>query len=216
MNGVRWSRPGDEPALRALWKTVFGDEDKFLDLFFREVYAPGSAAVAETDGVIVASAYVIPFGSRRYIYAVGTHPEHRGQGHGRAVTLFAADGKASYLSPADPALRDWYISAMGAVPVSRRWELIAPKYLRPIPAEEYVRRRETLLADTPHAEYPPAVLRLFEQYGGFYEYTADGGGVCAVENSGAVAELLPPLPGGEVYVLGLNGAESLHWGLTLA
>ena len=216
ISSVRRSRPGDETGLRALWKLGFGDGDEFLDVFFGEVYTVGSAAVAEEDGQIVSAAYVVPFGDKRYIYAVATHPDFRGRGYGRAVTLAAADGKPAYLCPADPGLRDWYISVTDAVPASRRWALIAPQYLRSIPREEYVRRRESILAGTPHPEYPPAILDLFQLNGDFYEYTNDGGGICAVEKNGAVAELLPPLPGGDVYLLGLHGAPPLYWGLTLA
>ena len=32
MSGPRFSRPGDEPGLRELWKRVFGDSDAFLDM----------------------------------------------------------------------------------------------------------------------------------------------------------------------------------------
>jgi hypothetical protein len=46
MNGIpRPSRPGEEAALRQLWKLVFGDSDAFLDRFFSLVYTPGMAWV---------------------------------------------------------------------------------------------------------------------------------------------------------------------------
>ena len=80
-NGPRFSRPGDEPGLRELWKRVFGDSDAFLDLFFREIYVPGMAALVEEGGRIVSAAYCVPFGEARYIYAVATAPEHRGRGY---------------------------------------------------------------------------------------------------------------------------------------
>lgn len=208
----RRARIGDEAALMALWKTVFGAEDEaFAALFFRTVYAPENTAVIEADGKIVSCAYAIAFGGARYIYAVSTHPDYRSRGFGRAVTLAAADGGSAYLSPADEKLRAWYEKSMGAYPVSRR-ALRSPRgELRELTAEEYIARREALLADTPHAEYSDAIAALFLLSGKFY---ADELGVLAVED-GKIKESLPVGEGKEVYVLGLNGAPPLYWGLTL-
>ena len=213
MTGPRFSRSGDEAGLRALWKQVFGDRNVFLDTFFREIYVPGMAAVMEDEGVIVSAAYCVPFGAARYIYAVATDPAYRGRGCGRAVTLAAADGKEAYLCPASPALRAWYMDAMGAVPAAFRPPLSPAGTLTPISAEEYVRRREALLGDRPHAEYPPGILALYALDGGFY--TDENGAVCAVSRDGTVNELLPCPEGGEVYILALNGAGPIYWGLTL-
>ena len=50
------SRPGDEPALRALWQDVFGDGKDFLDDFFRLIYRPGMAQTAwAEDGTLAAA-----------------------------------------------------------------------------------------------------------------------------------------------------------------
>ncbi len=35
----RPSRKGDENALKALWREVFGDTDEYIDAFFQNVYA---------------------------------------------------------------------------------------------------------------------------------------------------------------------------------
>ena len=53
MTEFRFSRPGDEPALKDLWRAVFGPEEDFIELFFREAYTPGCAAVACSGGEIV-------------------------------------------------------------------------------------------------------------------------------------------------------------------
>ena len=81
----RPSRVGEERALKALWKEVFGDSDEYIDTFFREVYRPGMASVIEENGEIAAAAYAVPFGKYRYIYAVATKPEYRGRGYARKV-----------------------------------------------------------------------------------------------------------------------------------
>ena len=105
MSAPRPSRKGDEAALKRLWQEVFGDEDAYIDAFFREIYRPGMASVIEENGEIAAAAYAVPFGKYRYIYAVATKPEFRGRGYGKAVTLAASGGETAYLCPADATLR---------------------------------------------------------------------------------------------------------------
>ena len=129
------------------------------------------------------------------------------------MTLSAADGRPAYLYPADEKLREWYIRSMGAVPVSFRPALTATAGLIPISGEEYARRREKLLSGVPHTVYSTGILRFFSLFGGFY--ADDRGGIRALED-GEVLEGLPCPEGGEPYILGLNGAEPLYWGLTLA
>ena len=55
----RPSRVGEERALKALWKEVFGDSDEYIDTFFREVYHPGMASGIEENGEIAAAAYAV-------------------------------------------------------------------------------------------------------------------------------------------------------------
>lgn len=211
MTRIRPSRLSDREALQALWKMVFGDDDRYIETFFRLFFGPGTAAVAESEGQITAAAHCIPFGSARYIYAVATHPLWRGRGLGRAVTLAAAGSGPAYLCPADRTLMDWYIS-MGARIVSFRRLSPLPAALAPIAPAEYAARRERLLAGTPHAGYSPAILELFSLDGGFY--AGPDNSLWAVEN-GSVREALPTAPGGEPYILGFNNAPPLYWGLTL-
>ena len=86
----RPSCKGDENALKALWREVFGDTDEYIDAFFQNVYQPGMASVIEEDGTVVAAAYAVPFGAVRYIFAVATRPKYRGRGYGRAVVYHCA------------------------------------------------------------------------------------------------------------------------------
>ena len=212
MSTLRFSVPGDEPGLKALWEAVFGDDPAYIDPFFREIYVPGMAALAEEDGGIVSAAYAVPFGNYRYIYAVATLPAYRGRGLGRAVTLLAADGKPAFLCPAEPSLFHWYQREMNARPVSRRNLPSLPEDRTSIEPEEFARRREILLAGTPHPSYSPGILALFSLGGEFF---LCGDGSVGAAADGVVKEYLPAKPGGETYILGLNGAEPLYWGLTL-
>jgi len=208
----RPSRPGDEGALRRLWQTVFGDDDAFLDVFFREIYIPGMAFVIEDGGVIAAASYAVPFGAYRYIYAVATHPVCRGRGYGRAVTLAAAGDGPAYLHPAGEDLQRWYAD-MGFVPVSWRRTTAAPGDLTPLTPAEYDARREALLSGTPHASYSPGILALFGLGGGFYADRDDR--LWAIGADGSVQERLPAPAGGEPYIYAIGTQEPLYWGLTL-
>ncbi len=207
----RHSRPGDEAGLKTLWKAVFGDAEDFIDAFFALVYQPGMASLIEEGGEIVSAAYAIPLKNAIYIYGVATLPAFRGRGFGKAVTLAAAGGGPAYLFPAEAGLRDWYAREMGAVTVSWRPCIAVPETQRRITAGEYATAREVLLKNVPHAVYPLSVLRWFEADGGrFYRC---GAGICA-SDSGGVKEVLPGMTGGD-YVMGINGAPPLYFGLVL-
>ena len=71
-------------SLRRLWKTVFGDTDAFLDSFFAAAYSPERCRYFERNGEAVCALYWFDCsyegGKLAYIYAVATHPDHRGQG----------------------------------------------------------------------------------------------------------------------------------------
>lgn len=210
-NTPRPSRPGEEAALRQLWKTVFGDSDAFLDRFFSLVYTPGMAWVIDEVDEIVSAAYAIPLENAVYIYAVATHPKCRGKGYGKAVTLAAAQGKPAYLYPAETSLRDWYAREMGAVTVSWRPDFPAQASGQRITAEEYNRRREAILTGVPHAVYTTEALQLFEFAG---EFRATEDGIYAREPDGTVKESLPcSTENGVPFVMGINNAPPMYWGL---
>lgn len=208
----RPSRKDDEKSLKALWHEVFGDTDVYIDTFFRELYRPGMASVVEEDGKIVAAAYTVPFGAVRYIFAVATKPEYRGRGYGRAVVLAAAGGEPAYLCPASATLRCWYALTMRAKTVSYRSNAPLPAVCRKITAEEFRARREVWLDGIPHAKYSDGILRLFSVTGEFF--CGEHGDIYAVDG-GRVCEALPARAGDEPFLMGLNGAEPIYWGLAL-
>jgi len=124
---IRPSRPGDEPQLRAIWKTVFGDGDAYIGGWFGRMYAPGDALVCEADGRLVSSAYVAELGGLSapgaacvpvcVVYALGTLPEYRGRGAGADVTRAALERclarGAGVICPAEPSLFGYYAARCG-------------------------------------------------------------------------------------------------------
>ena len=70
--------------LKQLWKTVFGDTDTFIDTFFQVAFSPDRCRYVEENGNIICALYwfdcAYDSGKLAYIYAVATHPEHRGKG----------------------------------------------------------------------------------------------------------------------------------------
>lgn len=70
--------------LKKLWKTVFGDPDSFIDTFFDIAFSPDRCRYVEENGRIISALYWFDCefsgGKLAYIYAVATHPDHRGKG----------------------------------------------------------------------------------------------------------------------------------------
>ena len=119
---IRPSVPGDEDGLKALWKTVFGDEDGYINSFFELLYKPGMARVSTDGDRIVSAAHILSLGELTdgdsslpcsVIYALATLPEYRGQGRGRRVLEDAVKSSSgpTLIVPAEPSLFDYYKSS---------------------------------------------------------------------------------------------------------
>lgn len=71
-------------SLKALWNIVFGDPEAFIDAFFEIAFSPDRCRFFVQDGQIVSALYWFDCsykgGKLAYIYAVATHPDHRGNG----------------------------------------------------------------------------------------------------------------------------------------
>ena len=178
---LRCSRPGDEPALKALWKLVFGDGDALIGAFFDTLYVPGGAVVAVQGGEILSAAHLLRGVTLRsaagdgtpaaYFYALATLPQERGRGLGRAVTaecirLSRDRGETFCLMPGDEGLRRWYAQSCGLTDMSRREQHtltgISPGesgIVRPLTPAQYRARREAFLAGTAHADLPENFFR---------------------------------------------------------
>lgn len=149
----------DIPALKALWKEAFSDEDEFIDVFFKTAFSPSRAKIMRDNGVPVSVLYwfdsFIGDFKIAYVYAVATALTHRGRGIAGAVledlhTHLADSGyDGAILVPARESLFGFY----------EKFGYSSPTYVsetevdagesgipcRKIGADEYARERRKLL-----------------------------------------------------------------------
>ena len=146
--------------LKDLWQLAFGDGEAFIDLFFRTGFSPERCLYLTENGQVTAALYWLDCEYRgqkqAYIYAVATHPEHRGKGLCRKLMDMTHEGlkeqgyHAALLRPADDGLRRMY-RKMGYRVVTgvTEFEVEAgePVVLRQINAREYEQRRRSCLPE---------------------------------------------------------------------
>ena len=147
-------------SLKALWKTVFGDTDAFIDSFFRIAYSPDRCRFIEENGEAICALYWFDCsysgGKLAYIYAVATHPDHRGKGLCRQLmdrthaVLKQQGYAAAMLRPADSGLRRMY-ETMGYRDATRVSEFTCTAGtalpLRKLGKEEYAALRRQYLPE---------------------------------------------------------------------
>ena len=148
----------DIPALRALWKEAFSDTDDFLDLFFREAFAPERALAVKEGNAVLAALYWFDCICEKapcvYVYAVATKKEHRGKGICRFLMAklhqeMDSLGKSAVLVPADEGLRPFY-ARLGYRNFGGRDEIFchaegAPVAAEKLSADDYMQKRRQLL-----------------------------------------------------------------------
>lgn len=147
--------------LKQLWNLAFGDGEEFIELFFQTAYSPDRCLYLTENGQITAALYWLDCAykgqKQAYIYAVATHPDHRGKGLCRQLmdkthAILKEQGyAAALLRPADNGLRRMY-RKMGYRDATCVAEFDAaagpPVPIRKIGAEEYaVLRRKWLPED---------------------------------------------------------------------
>ena len=105
-----------------LWHKVFGDEEEYIRLFFKEAYFDGECFAAGIDGEIVSALYLLKSVIKcdgkafegRYLYAAATLSEYRGQGLMSKLINEALDYAEKErldfiaLVPANDGLYDYY------------------------------------------------------------------------------------------------------------
>lgn len=146
--------------LKSLWQLAFGDSREFIDLFFDTAYAP-ERCLSFTEGELITAALYwldCEYAGQKlaYLYAVATHPDHRGKGLCRklmqqAHTVLTGQGYAgALLMPAEEGLRQMY-GKMGYRDCTAVSEISCtagvPVPVRQIGSAEYARLRRQFLPE---------------------------------------------------------------------
>ncbi|MGE4483981.1 MAG: GNAT family N-acetyltransferase [Oscillospiraceae bacterium] len=206
---LRSSLPGDEPALKRIWHTVFGDNMDYIDAFFERVYSPSSALLMEVDGNIASAVYILPIGSLKLpggetypctvSYAFATLPAFRSRGYGALIAKAAvektfSDGfSAATICPAEDSLFNYYTEKVGYGDyfysdehVYTAFDSAAKGKIRAAAASEYSEMRENLLNSRAHIAFDKKYIEyqefLCSRSGGLFAIESDAGiGCCAAE-----------------------------------
>lgn len=227
MKNLDTTLPAVRAALKDIWKTVFHDPDAYIDHFFDSLLPVSQVLGKEDGGALAATVYVLPVGDLvsplmrvpcTMTYALGTLPEFRGRGYGRAMAngaiehSFSAGFSASVICPAEPSLFHFYeetaayrqiFSVLQEDFSAEELEIPAGDFsAEQASAETYAAVREELLSGCTHIDFRPEFLRyqqsLCRQSGGdlFLLRFGDRCGCAAVEclpnGRAAVKELLCP------------------------
>jgi len=227
---LRSPSAGEKPQLHNIWDTVFGSigKDSFFDCFYNE----DLCVLAEFEGAAAAVGYLIPTGELVHgsisvpcamIYSVATLPMYRGMGLGTAVVreLIRSANKLGFpavvLCPTNDDLFGFYSTRTGmrdffyiAERAFKRGpaggDPAALKALKEIPANEYLRLREDLLAGSVHIkqdikslEYQ--VMLCNELGGGLFRFGDSCAAVELREDGGVcIKELLTSGPDADDFV----------------
>ena len=209
MADIRIACGEDIPGLREIWSKIFGDSERFTELFFSRLLPSAAVFAAVQDGLLIGSAYILDIFTLKngadelscpYIYGVGVLPEFRGLGIGRQLTLACRDhcGEKygqSCLVPAERRLFDYYerftdyIPSFSVSEFELEPEVAALAEISRISGEEYGGLREKLLSPLPHLKFSAAALSFLEglcalSEGGLYLLkSADACAVAACEDA---------------------------------
>lgn len=165
-------------AARALYNEAFpGEPTDFVDALFALGFPQDLVAMGE-DGRLISMLFALPYPiltengpiEAKYLYAVATAKEFRGQGHAkRLLHRVASKGTPVFLRPMSPSLFDFYKSA-GFTPFSPHRELRGEAMgesegIRSLSKAEYLAARDAL-APTPCCRMTEDFLSLSYLYGG--------------------------------------------------
>ncbi len=146
--------------LKTLWQLAFGDSREFVDLFFSTAYSRDRCLFLTEEDQVTATLYWLD-GSfqgqkQAYLYAVATHPAHRGKGLCRKLMTLAhrhlaeQGYTAALLRPGEPGLVRMY-EGMGYRLCTTVTEFSCPAgqalSLELVEPEEYARLRRLHLPE---------------------------------------------------------------------
>lgn len=238
MSICRPSATSDVPRLKELWKRCFGDEDRYIDHFFRNAYVPERTLVLEEGGQAVSMLVTFPeqivcadggCAPACYIYAFCTHPEHQSKGYGRKLLAWAEQWAAqqgcaaALMVPGEESLFRFYEALGYTTTLTHRdvlWQrselsITDPKLI-PIDAAEYEQERRKWLCGINRidpASEGLAFQRSLCRFTGAGLYRA-ADGIAAVEcweGNAEVKELLcSDLKAGAAAICQGLGAQQVH------
>ncbi len=131
----------DIEQLKSLWKSLFGDTEAFISLFFHEVVREENIRVLEEKGRILSALYMLPYPFRiwkqevtvSYISGAGTLPEAQGRGLMRRLLIDSFKEMEhrliplSILIPAEPWLYGFYEKSGYATVFTYNQQVYPPK-----------------------------------------------------------------------------------------
>lgn len=104
--------------IQEIWQKCFGDEEEYIDFYIKNRMTEETMLLYYLEGKAVAMASFLPAAYQsgeenipaRYVYAVATLPEYRGNGYGARLLEFAKEHyqEPLFLSPAEEGLISYY------------------------------------------------------------------------------------------------------------
>ena len=173
---IRPARPEETGREKELWQLAFGDDDAYIDYFYRRG-EDSQVLVLLEDGTVYTMVALFPIdlampggkqASSSYIYALATHPDARKKGFGRSILRYVdfylqEHGRDCVtIVPAEASLHKFFETVdFSECFATRKMELLRPMIAAPAPGdrlepcapEDYNALRESLLADTFHVAY---------------------------------------------------------------
>ena len=193
----------DLPALSALWELCFGDPPAVIQSFFDRLWNDIQVFTTK-DHTAMLTAMPVRWQDKdaAYLYAVATHPDHRGQGLCRKLMDFAEEylreQGCSYttLHPAEASLYQFY-RELGYETTffcgSQSFHVKHPMAVTAVNPTDYAALRKKFCENS--VEYPTCLLALQAHYGALVQISDIG---CAAlertETGWTVRELLASDP----------------------
>ncbi|MBO5355907.1 MAG: GNAT family N-acetyltransferase [Clostridia bacterium] len=171
-----------------------GEPEAFTRAMF-DRYAPEYLRTVCENGKPISMLFSIPYPiiidnatlDARYLYAVATHPDHRGKGLAKQLLLQEAAEHPVFLRPMSESLFDYY-GKVGFAPFSpiaiETGEAAAPSGAeRLVSTAEFLRLRDSL-APLPHCRPTEQFLSLYENGGGTVAHGSEAVAIFERSNGG--------------------------------
>ena len=167
----------DIPALCRIWEACFSDSRDYIEYFYRENFERIETLLIAVDEVPVSVVHMLPAclegasvsQRAKFIYAVGTLPEHRSNGYmSKLISTITADakqqGNALFLKPSSPTMTEFYARFGFEKGSSFRLVSLDATATQPLEAEEisaveYNRMRDAAFSGAPYVRWDDAHIQ---------------------------------------------------------